>query len=98
MQYQNILTEERDGVFIVTLNRPQARNAINSAIWAELCDAFSGFEQNPGLKVAIITNNGPAFCAVPTSRPSPRDGMRTLPRALRTGGSRGSPSTTSRSR
>jgi len=63
VQYQNILTEERGGVFIVTLNRPQARNAINSAIWAELCDAFSGFEQNPGLKVAIITNNGPAFCA-----------------------------------
>ena len=63
MQYENILTEVRDGVLIVTLNRPQARNAINSTLWAELCDAFSGFEQNAGLKVAIITNNGPAFCA-----------------------------------
>lgn len=44
MSYQYILTEERDGVYIVTLNRPEAKNAINSAMWLELCQAFDHLE------------------------------------------------------
>ena len=40
MAYQFIKTEESDGIFIVTLNRPDKKNAINSQMWKELSDAF----------------------------------------------------------
>ena len=33
MQYETIKTEERDGIFIITLNRPEAKNAMNSLMW-----------------------------------------------------------------
>lgn len=58
-----IETSERDGVFVITLDRPEARNAINSAMWAELCDAFAFFDRSPSLSVAILTNTGKVFCA-----------------------------------
>ena len=63
MSYQYILTEERDGIYIVTLNRPEAKNAINSAMWLELCQAFDHLEQTDSLRVGIITNVGDCFCA-----------------------------------
>lgn len=55
--------EEEDGVCIITLDRPEARNAINSAMWAELCDAFEHFDEDDSLQVAILTNTGKVFCA-----------------------------------
>lgn len=63
MSYKHILTEERDGIYIVTLNRPEAKNAINSAMWLELCQAFDHLEQTDSLRVGIITNVGDCFCA-----------------------------------
>ena len=44
MAYENILTERQDGTAIIRLNRPQALNALNNALIAELCDALDGFE------------------------------------------------------
>lgn len=58
-----LLTEERDGVFIVTLNRPRQCNALNSELWEKLCDAWAYFDGNDALQVAILTNNGKVFCA-----------------------------------
>lgn len=63
MSFQYILTEERDGIFIVTLNRPEAKNAINSVMWFELCRAFDHLENTDSLRVGIITNVGDCFCA-----------------------------------
>lgn len=62
-EFEFINTEDREGIFIITLDRPQARNAINSAMWAELCDAFFHFDRSDDLSVAIITNTGKVFCA-----------------------------------
>ena len=44
MTYQYILTEKRDGTFILTLNRPEKRNALNSAMWAEIATAIEEFD------------------------------------------------------
>ncbi len=63
MQYETIKTEERDGIFIITLNRPEAKNALNSLMWQELCWAFDYLEQADELRCCIITNTGDCFCA-----------------------------------
>lgn len=62
-EYCQIKTSEHDGIYVITLDRPEARNAINSAMWAELCDAFAYFDRSSHLAVAILTNTGKVFCA-----------------------------------
>lgn len=63
MEFETIKTEVRDGIYIVTLNRPQAKNAINNQMWLELCQAFDRLEQDDSLRVCIMTNVGDCFCA-----------------------------------
>lgn len=63
MQYEHILTEQKDKIFILTMNRIAQRNAMCSRMWAEMIDALEFFEKNDDLWVLIVTNNGPAFCA-----------------------------------
>jgi enoyl-CoA hydratase/carnithine racemase len=53
-----------DGIAIITLNRPDARNALGKEIRAGLFAAWDRFERDPGLRVAILTGAGEkAFCA-----------------------------------
>jgi enoyl-CoA hydratase len=55
---------ERDGhVLIVTLNRPEKRNAINSHVMCLLADAWQRLDTDDELRVAIFTGNGTTFCA-----------------------------------
>ena len=56
---------ERDGpLTIVTINRPEARNALNAAAHAELAEIFNAFAADPDQWVAILTGSGDkAFCA-----------------------------------
>ena len=63
MSYEIILTEKQDGVFILTLNRPEKRNALNSELWAEIAQAIEEFDADDDSRVLIVTNNGPCFCA-----------------------------------
>jgi enoyl-CoA hydratase len=60
-----VLFEAReDGVAIITLNRPEARNALGKDIRAGLFAAWDRFERDPKLRVAILTGSGEkAFCA-----------------------------------
>lgn len=58
-----VLTEVRGPVWVVTINRPDARNAVNGPAAAALADAFRGFEADDALKVAILTGIGGQFCA-----------------------------------
>ena len=62
-EYSNILVERRDAVGIVTLNRPQALNALNAALIAELGAAFDELESDPAIGAIVLTGNDKAFAA-----------------------------------
>jgi len=63
MSYQNILTETRGAVGLVTLNRPKALNALNSALMAELREALDGFEADEAIGAIVVTGSEKAFAA-----------------------------------
>lgn len=63
MNYGTIKTENVNGIFIITLNRPEAKNALNNKMWEELCYAFDELEADSKLRCCIITNEGDCFCA-----------------------------------
>src|SRR4030095_10194498 len=58
-----LLVENRDGVATVTLNRPQAMNALSRALRAEIVSTFSALGNDAGVGVVILTGAGRAFCA-----------------------------------
>jgi len=56
--------EVRDGILILTIDRPQARNALNAETQAALLDAWLNFRDDDALRVAVLTGAGDqAFCA-----------------------------------
>ncbi|NPA67916.1 MAG: enoyl-CoA hydratase [Chlorobi bacterium] len=64
MKYENILTEIKDGILYVTLNRPKQLNALNKAVFSELEAILKDAENNPEVKGLIITGSGDkAFAA-----------------------------------
>ena len=63
MAYQNILVEYRGAVALVTLNRPQALNALNEALIAELNEALNSAETDPEIGCSVITGSEKAFAA-----------------------------------
>ena len=58
-----ILYDTAEQVVTITLNRPEALNAINRQLRQELGEAIVHFDQDPEARVAIITGAGRAFCA-----------------------------------
>ncbi|MEU8139804.1 crotonase/enoyl-CoA hydratase family protein [Streptodolium elevatio] len=58
-----VLVEHTDGVMLVTINRPQARNAVNRAVSDGIAAAVDEFESRKDLSVAIVTGAGGTFCA-----------------------------------
>ncbi|MDE2563647.1 MAG: enoyl-CoA hydratase/isomerase family protein [Sphingomonadales bacterium] len=64
MNYENILVETRGAVTLITLNRPQSLNALNSFVLEDLIDAFARFEADPAQRCAVLTGAGEkAFAA-----------------------------------
>lgn len=61
--YETIIVEIRGRVALVTLNRPQALNALNSTLVGELNVALDGFEKDPGIGCIVITGSEKAFAA-----------------------------------
>lgn len=61
--YQHILTETKDKVGIVTLNRPQAYNALNLQLLEELMSALEEFDSQDDLGSMLITGSDKAFAA-----------------------------------
>ncbi len=55
--------EVRGPVAVVTINRPEARNAIDRPTAAALVESFNRFEADPALAVAVLTGAGGTFCA-----------------------------------
>ena len=63
MAYENILVETRGAVGIVTLNRPKALNALNTALIDELNRAIAGFEADEAIGAIVLTGSEKAFAA-----------------------------------
>ena len=62
-EYQTILVERRDAVTLVTLNRPQALNALNSTVLAELIAAFAAYDADGSQRCLVLTGSEKAFAA-----------------------------------
>ena len=58
-----LLIEKKDGIATLTLNRPNALNALSTHLVAELCDAFEELPRDDAVEVAILTGAGRAFSA-----------------------------------
>ena len=64
MSYETILVEQRGAVTVVTLNRQQSLNALNSQVLGELVEAFAAFEADDTQRCAVLTGSGEkAFAA-----------------------------------
>ena len=61
--YETILVEQKGAVTLITLNRPQALNALNSAVLADLIRAFEAYDSDPGQRCAVLTGSEKAFAA-----------------------------------
>jgi len=58
-----VLTEGQGDVFIVTINRPEVRNAVDGPTAQALIEAFRKFDADASLRVAVLTGAQGAFCA-----------------------------------
>ena len=63
MSHETILVEQRDAVTLVTLNRPQALNALNSQVLADLISAFAVYDADESQRCAVLTGSEKAFAA-----------------------------------
>lgn len=60
---QEVLTSEKDGVLIVTINRPEAKNAMTKAAAEGIAAAMDHLDASDDLRVGIITGAGGTFCS-----------------------------------
>jgi len=63
MAFETILVERKGAVTLVTLNRPQALNALNSQVLAELIGAFAAYDADPSQRCLVLTGSEKAFAA-----------------------------------
>jgi len=58
-----LLVEKQDGIVLLTLNRPEAMNALSSGLRSAVARAFGEINQDPAVGAVILTGAGRAFCA-----------------------------------
>ena len=58
-----VLVEHIDGLVVITINRPDQRNAVNRAVSYGVCEAVDELDRNPALRVGILTGAGGNFCS-----------------------------------
>ncbi|BBZ47745.1 enoyl-CoA hydratase/isomerase family protein [Mycobacterium parmense] len=58
-----LLSDDRDGVRTLTLNRPRRKNAIDPALWIALRDALDAVDHDRGVRALVITGSGGSFCS-----------------------------------
>jgi enoyl-CoA hydratase len=58
-----VLTERRERVLLITINRPDQRNAVNAAVAAGIGSALDELDGDDGLSVGVLTGAGKGFCA-----------------------------------
>lgn len=57
------LVERREAILVVTMNRPEARNALSGEMLARMGDAWKLLDTDPDLRVGVLTGAGGTFCA-----------------------------------
>ena len=57
-EYNNLFVEIENGTAVVTMNRPQALNALNDELMSEINDIFTDLNQDNNVKVIILTGAG----------------------------------------
>jgi enoyl-CoA hydratase len=62
-EFETILVEQRDAVTLITLNRPQALNALNNQVLAELIAAFAAYDADSAQRCLVLTGSEKAFAA-----------------------------------
>src|SRR3954451_14825840 len=60
---QAILTEDRDGILVITINRPDARNAVNGDVANGMAAALDRLDAEDDLRVGVVTGAGGYFSA-----------------------------------
>ena len=60
---QEVLVEIDDGLVVITINRPEAKNAVNRAVSFGVCAAVDLLDSRDDLRVGILTGAGGTFCA-----------------------------------
>jgi enoyl-CoA hydratase len=63
MPFETILTETHGAVTLIRLNRPQALNALNTAVLAELITVFAAYDADPSQRCLVLTGSEKAFAA-----------------------------------
>ena len=63
MSQPAVIVEQEGAVLVVTLNRPEKKNAVNSEVMCRLYDAWVRLDQDDEIRVAILTGRGDTFCA-----------------------------------
>ena len=63
MAYEFLQTENREGVFIVTMHDPSTRNALGPQMADELIECLDNFEDDPSARVLLLTGTEPSFCS-----------------------------------
>jgi enoyl-CoA hydratase len=58
-----VLYTAEDGIAVITINRPKAKNAVNAAVAAQVAEALDDLDARKDLSVGIITGAGGTFCA-----------------------------------
>jgi enoyl-CoA hydratase/carnithine racemase len=60
---EHLLTEDRGAVRILTLNRPEKHNALNTRLTQELLDGLRAADREAGINAVVLTGAGKSFCA-----------------------------------
>jgi 2-(1,2-epoxy-1,2-dihydrophenyl)acetyl-CoA isomerase len=63
MGYEDIELIREEGIALLCLNRPNVLNALSETMMVELVDALKETEEDPDIRVLILTGRGPGFCA-----------------------------------
>jgi 2-(1,2-epoxy-1,2-dihydrophenyl)acetyl-CoA isomerase len=72
--FQTILTSLSEGIYTITLNRPEVYNAFNEQLTTDLQEAFKEAGKNDAIRVVVLTGAGKAFCSGQDLKDAPTGG------------------------
>lgn len=83
VQLETLQIDRTDGILTVTMNRPERRNAISEVMFRELLAVFTEAEQDPRVRVLVLTGAGESFCSGADLGDEPTDDRNGLARMRR---------------